>query len=86
MWGGGRKVCVCMCVCVYVCMRGFFFFFCIFSVMLLKLICVLFITFQRFLGTPTRSGIMLFVTLFNGFRLWTNVGKAFVLDVLGVLE
>ena len=70
---------LCVCVCVYV-------FLCIFSVMRLKLICVFFIIFQRFLGTPTRSGIMLFVTLFNGFRPWTNVGKIFVLDVLGILE
>ena len=65
-----------MCVC----------FLCIFSVMQLKLICILFIIFQRFPGPPTTSGILLFVTLFNGFRVLTNVGKISVLDVMGILE
>ena len=61
--------------------EGFFFTF---SVMFLKLICVLFIIFQRFLGPLTISGIVLFVALFNGFRPWTNVGKISVLDVMGI--
>ena len=83
MWGGGRKVCVGVCVCVCVCMCFFMYLFCYTIETNLRF----FIIFQRlFLGTPTRSGIMLFVTLFNGFRPWTNVGKIFVLDVLGILE
>ena len=56
MWRGGRKV-VCVCVCVL----------CIVSVMRLKLICVLLIVFQRFLGPPTTSGIMLVVTPLMAF-------------------
>ena len=81
MGRGEEGLCVCVCVCVCV------FLLCIFSVMQLKLICVFFIIFQRlFLGTPTKSGIMLLVTLFNGFRPWTNVGKISVLDVVGILE
>ena len=81
MWGGGEEgLCVCVCVCVYV---FFMYLFCYTIETNLRF----FIIFQRlFLGTPTRSGIMLFVTLFNGFRPWTNVGKIFVLDVLGILE
>ena len=55
MWGGwGKILYVCMCVYVF-----------IFSIMRLKIICVLYFIFQRFLGPPTTSGIMLFVTLFN---------------------
>ena len=74
MWGGWGKI-------LYVCVYVF-----IFSIMRLKIICVLYFIFQRFLGPPTTSGIMLFVTLFNGFRPWTNVGKISVLDVVGILE
>ena len=66
-----------LCVCV---------FFCAFSVMRLKLICVLFVIFQRFLGPATTSDIMLFVTLINGFRPLNNVRKISVLDVVGILE
>ena len=54
--------------------------------MFLKLICILFIIFQRFLDPLTMSGIVLFVTLFIGFQPWTNVGKISVLDVVGDLE
>ena len=54
--------------------------------MRLKLVCVLYVTFQRFLVPLTTSGIMLFVTLFNGFRPLTNDGKISVLDVVGILE
>ena len=84
MRGGERKgvlcVCVCMCVCACVCfvfyflflIFSFYIFQTIFSVMLLKLTCVLFIIFQRFLDSFTTFGIMLFVTLFNGFWPWTN--------------
>ena len=93
MWKGGGRVCfcvcacVCVCVCIYVCVSVCVCVVCfIFSAMRLRLICVLFIIFQIFLGSLTTSGIMLFVTLFNGFRPWTNVGKISVLDVVGILE
>ena len=87
MWGGGEKglfLCVCVCVCVFMCFD--IVLFCIFFDILLKLICVLFIIFQRFLGPLTTSEIILFVTLFNGFRPWTNVSKIYILDVVEILE
>ena len=54
--------------------------------MFLKLISVLFIISQRYLGALTTSGIALFVTLFNGFRPWTNAGKTSVSDAAGIPE
>ena len=78
MGNGEEGFCVCIYVFVYV---FFMYLFCYAIETNLRF----FVIFQRlFLGTPTRSGIMLFVTLFNGFWPWANVGKIFILDVLAI--